>query len=117
MLVVVRLAAYDGAETDDGVVVAGLRQLLRGERYLERAGDARHGDVVVRHAVAFQGRACAVQQLGGNEVVEASDHDCDAESLAAQAALQLAAHSWSPAATPDPSMSSKWPSLACLVAR
>src|SRR3990172_2655172 len=75
-------AANHGPEADDPRIPAGGRHLLGDERYLERAGHPRDLDVLIPNAVPVQGVQRPVQQLVGDEIVEARDYYAKPQSLA-----------------------------------
>jgi hypothetical protein len=85
-----RLAADDGAESDDARIAARLRECHRGQRQLERAGhgDDRHG--LPPDACPLELVQRAREQLARDPAVEARDNDPDRPPGAARIALDHA---------------------------
>ena len=80
-------AADDGAQGDDGVILAALGHLGGDEGDLKGAGDPGHGNVVRPDAVAQQHVLAAAQQLGDNEFVETGADDAHLDALGYQFAF------------------------------
>ena len=72
-----RGALDDAPEREDGVEPAGLEQALDGERELGRAGDADERDVAGLGAVAQEAVLRALEELFGEEAVEAAHGDAE----------------------------------------
>ncbi len=68
-------AADHRAQRDHRHVFAGMRQLVRGQRDLPRAGDTDQLDRVVLHPVADEHVACPGHQRFHDEAVEAAGDD------------------------------------------
>ena len=84
---------YDGAEGDQGVVLAGGGEAFEGEGLLECARHPRDGDVGGRGAVAGQAVEGSLEQLPREEVVEAAGDDAEAEAFGVEhSGVFLAVH-------------------------
>ena len=68
-------AADNRAEADNCIILAALRQLLRRQRDLKRAGNPYERDVVGVYTVAHQRVLRAGDQLGNDKFVETRTND------------------------------------------
>src|SRR4029079_15730014 len=92
VVVVVRLAADDRAEAGERRVAAGLGQVLRRERELERAG---HVVDVELHGGLGERPLRALDQPGGEVLVEAADDDAEPLVAHRPSSRSRSASAWS----------------------
>ena len=81
-LEMVGLAADHGAQRDQRIEVAGLREPLQRQRRFERARNGDHGDVAVGDTGVREAAQCTGEQGVADRRVEARQHDADATAVA-----------------------------------
>src|SRR5581483_4301489 len=85
-----RVAANDGAERDQCVVFAAVRERLERDGDLERARHAHHLDVAPRGPVTRQRVQRAGEKLLAHQFVESGKHDSEADIASIESALHTA---------------------------
>ena len=88
VVVVAGGAPDDGAQADDGVVLAALGHLGGDEGDLEGAGHPGYVDVLLLHVVADQAVHGAAEELGGDELIEPGGHDAHPNAFGDQFSFQ-----------------------------
>ena len=73
------LAADDGAERDQRIVLFGLRELHERKRNLERAGNGHLRHVLIHHAELAQLVHAGLELTAAGIFIEARNHNADAQ--------------------------------------
>ena len=76
------LAAYHGAERDQGVKIVGQCHGLQHQRNLQRTRHRDHRDVALVYAVLTQGRSATRQQTIADVLIKAAHNNADVQACA-----------------------------------